>query len=69
MELLAVIEGLEMLKQQPLEVLVYSDSKYVIEAVEKKWVFGWEKKISKTKKNPDLWRRFLQDLRKAPSAV
>ena len=43
MELLAVIEGLELLKQQPLEVIVYSDSKYVIEAVEKKWVFGWEK--------------------------
>ena len=39
MELLAVIEGLELLKQQPLEVIVYSDSKYVIEAVEKKWVF------------------------------
>ena len=60
MELLAVIEGLEMLKQQPLEVLVYSDSKYVTEAVEKKWVFGWEKKNFKDKKNPDLWRRFLK---------
>lgn len=60
MELLAVIEGLEMLKQQPLEVLVYSDSKYVTEAVEKKWVFGWEKKNFKNKKNPDLWRRFLK---------
>ena len=60
MELLAVIEGLEMLKQQPLEVLVFSDSKYVTEAVEKKWVFGWEKKNFKDKKNPDLWRRFLK---------
>ena len=60
MELLAVIEGLEMLKQQPLDVLVYSDSKYVTEAVEKKWVFGWEKKNFKDKKNPDLWRRFLK---------
>ena len=60
MELLAVIEGLEMLKQQPLNVLVYSDSKYVTEAVEKKWVFGWEKKNFKDKKNPDLWRRFLK---------
>lgn len=60
MELLAVIEGLELLKQQPLEVIVYSDSKYVIEAVEKKWVFGWEKKGFKNKKNPDLWKRFLE---------
>ena len=49
-----------MLKQQPLDVLVYSDSKYVTEAVEKKWVFGWEKKNFKDKKNPDLWRRFLK---------
>ena len=60
MELLAVIEGLELLKQQPLEVTVYSDSKYVIEAVEKKWVFGWEKKGFKNKKNPDLWKRFMR---------
>jgi len=60
MELLAVIEGLEILKQQPLDVLVYSDSKYVTEAVEKKWVFGWEKKNFKDKKNPDLWKRFLK---------
>ncbi len=50
MELLAVIETLEMLKQQPLEVMIFSDSKYVIEAVDKKWVFGWEKKGFKNKK-------------------
>jgi ribonuclease HI len=60
MELLAVIETLEMLKQQPLEVMIFSDSKYVIEAVDKKWVFGWEKKGFKNKKNPDLWKRFLK---------
>lgn len=60
MELLAVIEALEMLKQQPLEVTIFSDSKYVIEAVDKKWVFGWEKKQFKNKKNPDLWKRFLK---------
>ena len=60
MELLAVIEALEMLKQQPLEVMIFSDSKYVIEAVDKKWVFGWEKKQFKNKKNPDLWKRFLK---------
>lgn len=60
MELLAVIETLEMLKQQPLEVMIFSDSKYVIEAVDKKWVFGWEKKGFKNKKNTDLWKRFLK---------
>ena len=59
MELLAVIEALEMLKQYPMDVLVFSDSKYVIEAVDKKWVFGWVKKQFKGKKNPDLWKRFL----------
>ena len=59
MELLAVIVGLELLKKQPLEVMIYSDSKYVIDSVEKKWVFGWEKKKFKDKKNSDLWKRFL----------
>lgn len=58
MELLAVIIGLETLKH-PCNVMIYSDSKYVIDSVEKKWVFGWEKKSFKGKKNPDLWKRFL----------
>ena len=40
--------------------MIFSDSKYVIEAVDKKWVFGWEKKQFKNKKNPDLWKRFLK---------
>lgn len=60
MELLAVITGLEMLKNQGTSVLVVTDSKYVVDAVEKKWVFGWEKKAFKDKKNPDLWMRFLK---------
>ncbi|MDC1217220.1 ribonuclease HI [Flavobacteriaceae bacterium] len=64
MELLAVIVGLELLKKQPLEVMIYSDSKYVIDSVEKKWVFGWEKKKFKDKKNSDLWKRFLIIYRK-----
>ena len=64
MELLAVIIGLEALKIQPSNVMIYSDSKYVIDAVQKKWVFGWEKKIFKNKKNPDLWKRFLKIYRK-----
>lgn len=59
MELLAVIVGLEAIKQPGKDVTVYSDSKYVVDAVEKGWVFGWEKKGFKKKKNPDLWKRFL----------
>ncbi len=59
MELLSVIIALEMLKSRPMEVVVYSDSKYVVDAVEKKWVFNWEKKCFKKKKNVDLWKRFL----------
>jgi ribonuclease HI len=60
MELLAVIVGLEKLKNSNMKVLVVSDSKYVVDAVEKKWVFGWEKKNFTGKKNPDLWIRFLK---------
>ncbi|WP_256011610.1 ribonuclease HI [Desertivirga xinjiangensis] len=60
MELLAVIVGLEALKKPGQEVLVYSDSKYVVDAVEKKWVFGWLNKGFAGKKNKDLWLRFLQ---------
>ena len=52
MELLAVIVGLETLKKQPMDVVVFSDSKYVIDSVEKKWVFGWKAKNFKGKKNP-----------------
>ena len=60
MELLAVIIGLESLKKNNETVIIYSDSKYVVDAVEKKWVFGWEKKSFNKKKNPDLWIRFLK---------
>ena len=64
MELLAVIVGLEKLRNLNMKVLVISDSKYVVDAVEKKWVFGWEKKNFTGKKNPDLWMRFLKIYRK-----
>lgn len=64
MELLAVIVGLEKLKNPGMKVLVVSDSKYVVDAVEKKWVLGWEKKGFSGKKNPDLWARFLKIYRK-----
>lgn len=64
MELLAVIIGLESLKSNKESVTVYSDSKYVVDAVNKKWVFGWEKKNFNKKKNPDLWIRFLKVFKK-----
>jgi len=64
MELLAVIVALELLKKEGTQVVVYSDSKYVVDAVEKGWVFGWEKKHFKGKKNVDLWMRFLRAYRK-----
>lgn len=64
MELLAAIVGLEALTKEGLTVLVVSDSKYVVDAVAKKWVFGWEKKRFAGKKNPDLWIRFLKVYRK-----
>ncbi len=64
MELLAVIVGLEKLKKEGMPVLVVSDSRYVVDAVEKKWVFGWEKKNFAGKKNADLWLRFLSIYRK-----
>ena len=59
MELLAVIEGLNAIKQPGAQVTIYSDSKYVVDSVEKKWVFGWVKKGFKDKKNKDLWIRYL----------
>ncbi|RYD98007.1 MAG: ribonuclease HI [Sphingobacteriales bacterium] len=64
MELLAVIVALESLTRDGVEIMVYSDSKYVIDSVEKGWVFGWEKKGFTGKKNPDLWMRFLKAYRK-----
>ena len=64
MELLAVIAALEALKGDGHEVLVVSDSKYVVDAVEQGWLFGWEKKRWAKVKNPDLWKRFLVVYRK-----
>lgn len=60
MELLAVIKGLEALKSPNQEVMIYSDSKYVIDAIEKRWVNGWLAKGFKDKKNKDLWLRYLE---------
>ena len=59
MELLAVIKGLEALKQTGNNVTIYSDSKYVVDSIEKRWVNSWVAKGFKDKKNPDLWKRYL----------
>lgn len=64
MELLAVIRGLQALKRVDLHVKIYTDSKYVSDAVNKRWVFNWETKGFKKKKNPDLWKEFLEVYRK-----
>jgi ribonuclease HI len=60
MELMSVIVALEALKNPNQQVLIYSDSKYVVDAVEKGWVFNWKKINFKKKKNSDLWTRFLR---------
>lgn len=60
MELLAVIVGLESITNNDLKVKVYSDSKYVVDAINLKWILGWRKTGFKNKANPDLWMRFLR---------
>ncbi|MEO9474949.1 MAG: ribonuclease HI [Cyclobacteriaceae bacterium] len=64
MELLAVIRALESIKKPGWDVLVYSDSKYVVDAVEKRWLDGWVKKNFKDKKNVDLWKKYLEVAKK-----
>lgn len=64
MELLAVIDALKKLKNPGTSVLVFTDSKYVVDSVKKGWVFGWEKKDFKERKNADLWEDFLIEFRK-----
>lgn len=60
MELMAVIVALESLKTNKYPVRIHSDSKYVIDSIQKGWVFSWQKKGFKGKKNQDLWRRYLE---------
>ncbi|MFW5820596.1 MAG: ribonuclease HI [Bacteroidota bacterium] len=64
MELLAVIRGLETIKWENARVKIFTDSKYVADAVNKGWIYGWEKKDYKKRKNPDLWKKFLKLYRK-----
>ena len=67
MELLAVIEGLSAITRFDVPVEIWTDSKYVVDSVERGWVFGWEKKNFSGKKNPDLWKRYLEVSRKFSS--
>ena len=64
MELLAVITGLEAIRWEQADVTIWSDSSYVVDAVEKGWVFSWEKKNFAKKANADLWTRFLSVYRR-----
>jgi len=59
MELLAVIAGLEAITNKTYSVVVFSDSKYVVDSVSKKWIDGWVRSSFKGKKNKDLWLRYL----------
>lgn len=64
MELMGVITALDALKKEGQEVVIYTDSQYIVNAIEKKWVFGWVKKNFKDKKNKDLWLRLLEHYKK-----
>ncbi|NJM26845.1 MAG: ribonuclease HI [Bacteroidia bacterium] len=59
MELLAVIAGLEAIKKDGIPITIHSDSQYVVNAVEKGWLWTWEKVNFKKKANPDLWQRYI----------
>ena len=58
MELLAVIKGLEAIRWQNAEVHVYSDSSYVVNAINQGWLEGWKRRGYARVKNPDLWMKF-----------
>jgi len=60
MELMAVIAALRLLKRSNLNITIYTDSAYIVNSVEKGWVFGWVKKNFAGKKNADLWTAFLE---------
>ncbi len=64
MELMAVIRGLEAIKWEKARVKIYTDSRYVADAINKGWLYTWEKKGFKNRKNPDLWKKFLELYRK-----
>lgn len=59
MELMAVIAALKALKKDNLNIEIFTDSKYVMDAFEKKWIDSWQKKGFKNVKNPDLWKTLI----------
>lgn len=64
MELMAVIAALSQLTRDNLSITIYTDSAYVVNAIEKGWLKGWERTNFKGKKNADLWKQFLPLYRK-----
>jgi ribonuclease HI len=64
MELMSVCVALESLKKEGMNVIVYSDSKYVVDSVEKGWLKNWVAKNFNKVKNPDLWMRFIRIAKK-----
>lgn len=64
MELLAVIVGLEAIKRHNAQINVYSDSSYVVKAINDGWLNNWLKKGIEKQKNPDLWLRFFEIYKK-----
>jgi len=59
MELMAVIAGLEAVTKPGQDILIVSDSKYVVDTIEKNWIAKWVRTGFKDKKNKDLWLRYL----------
>ncbi|AER40543.1 MAG: ribonuclease HI [Flavobacteriales bacterium] len=59
MELLAVIVGLEQIIKKKQNIIVFTDSKYIVNAIQKNWIYQWKKNNFRKKKNVDLWIRFL----------
>ncbi len=64
MELMGVIAALQLLTRPGLDVTIYTDSAYIVNSIEKKWVFGWVKKGFAGKKNADLWILLLKEYKK-----
>lgn len=64
MELMGVIAGLEAITKPAQRITIYTDSQYIVNSIEKKWVFGWVKKGFRDKKNKDLWLRLLDSYQK-----
>jgi ribonuclease HI len=64
MELMAAVEALSQIKREGVNIEIYSDSKYVVDSVEKKWLFKWEKDNFEDRANADLWKRFVELYRK-----